>query len=133
VWGMEFDVTVDSDRAKIIGTRGVVRVTRLSDGQVVDVKAGYSADATIETRDPLVPTRTTKPRIVWKAHLGVDGKDGNWVSWALALRVEIGEAVERGEIAVRDIRKVYGERLARIQEDDGFIESILSVEVPAVD
>ncbi|MEO2018150.1 MAG: FecR family protein [Fuerstiella sp.] len=124
VLGTQFDVTADFNQTKISVNEGLVRVKRVTDGQFADVKAAHSLLATIEAQESLVATPITAPISVWVANLAKDRGEGEWISAAHALRLEIGRAIEAGEIKEDDIQTVYGKRLADTRDDDGLIRAI---------
>ncbi len=124
VLGTQFDVTADANQTKVTVNKGLVRTTRLTDDKSVDVEAAHSVVVTIEARKTLAATPLEKPTRVWKANLLKDKGQGKWVSAGQALRMEIGRAVEAGKITREQIREVYGERLANLREDEGFLRAI---------
>jgi len=123
VLGTQFDVTAADTQTKITVNEGLVRVTRLTDGKFTDVKAAHSLVATIEAREPLVAIALEKPVSAWKANLPKDMTWGDWQPIAEALRIEIAQEIEAGELDAAQAREVYFKRLAKFGDDDGFLQA----------
>ena len=124
VLGTQFDVIATDTQTKITVNEGVVRVTRLTDGKFTHVKAAHSLVATIEARDPLVAIAVREPVRVWKANLGQDKTAGDWLPIAHALRIEIGQEIEAGELDADRAKEVYFKRLEKFGDDDGFLKAV---------
>lgn len=124
VLGTQFDVIAADTQTKIAVNEGLVRVTRLTDGEFTDVKSAHSLVATIEAREPLVAIAIQKPVRVWKANLGQDKAAGDWLPIAHALRIDIGREIEAGELDAELAKEVYFKRLEKFEDDDGFLAAV---------
>ena len=103
--GTQFDVTADSSQTKVTVNEGRVRVERLTDGRVVEVPAAHQTVASIEVQQEFVVTALEKPTNSWKANLANEAHEGRWISAMHALRLEVGRAVDNGEMTADEARQ----------------------------
>lgn len=125
VLGTRFDVMANPERSKISVRQGLVRAVRMSDGKSVNVAGGHSAIASTEVESDFLPRRADQAVQEWTANLEQDHKqgEGEFVSAMVALRFEIRDALQRGEVLRSQIPEVYGERLATISEMQGVLKA----------
>ncbi len=123
VLGTQFDVTADSSQTKVTVNEGRVRVERLTDGRVVEVPAAHQTVASIEVQQEFVVTALEKPTNSWKANLANEADEGRWISAMHALRLEVGRAVDNGEMTADEARQEFLARAANLREDEGSLHA----------
>ena len=121
--GTQFDVTADSSQTKVTVNEGRVRVERLTDGRVVEVPAAHQTVASIEVQQEFVVTALEKPTNSWKANLANEAHEGRWISAMHALRLEVGRAVDNGEMTADEARQEFLARAANLREDEGSLHA----------
>jgi len=125
VLGTRFDVMANPAQSKISVRQGLVRAVRMSDGKSVNVAGGHSAIASTEVESDFLSRRADQAVHEWTANLEQDHKqgEGEFVSAMVALRFEIRDALQRGQVLRSQIPEVYGARLANISETQGVLKA----------
>ncbi|MDG2013462.1 MAG: FecR family protein, partial [Pirellulaceae bacterium] len=114
ILGTRFDVVANPERSKVSVRQGLVRAVRLSDGKSVKVAGGHSAIAATDARYEFLSRRSDQAVHVWQANLEQDRKpgEGEFLSAMRGLRLEIRDALQRGDVTREQIPTVYGARIA---------------------
>ncbi len=125
VRGTQFDVIADQSRTNLTVNEGIVRIRKSTDHTFTDVTAAHQATASIASNDLLEAVPIAGQAVHhWKAKLETDVDDGEWISAMVALRREIGRAVDAGEIAESNARRVFAERVVDLREDEGSVHTV---------
>ena len=125
ILGTRFDVVANPERSKVSVRQGLVRAVRLSDGKSVKVAGGHSAIAATDARNEFLSRRSDQAVHIWQANLEQDRKpgEGEFLSAMRRLRLEIRDALQRGDVRREQIPEVYGDRLAEIGEAEGVLKA----------
>lgn len=79
VLGTQFNVDVEATSTLLNVNEGRVRVTRLSDGQVLEVPANHQVVATVHRSDKLQLRQRSDPVHAWKSEMPMDVRYGKWL------------------------------------------------------
>ena len=119
VLGTLFKVLVNHSQTNLLVKNGLVRLTRSADGTQVDVPAMHHVLSTTETNDSLTVIPQTRPVVFWKSNLPKDVTGGRWKPEMHALREEVREARDKGEMTEEEARRFLESRATDLLEDSG--------------
>lgn len=123
VLGTRFDVSASESQIKIAVREGTVRVTRVTDQNSTDVHAEHTLVTRIDSPEPMVAQRLSKPIYEWTASPSRDKGEGEWIPAIIALREELSRAVEAGELTRAEAAEIYGQKMTELQRDDGVLKA----------
>lgn len=107
VLGTQFNVDAQSESTRLVVNEGLVRMTRSSDGQVVDVDAQHSVVTSVDEDESLAPVPRAQTVTAWVSDLEHDVVRGKWVSAMWSLGLELKEAVSKGELTKAEAIRSY--------------------------
>jgi len=123
VLGTRFDVRADAQQTQLVVHQGRVRLKQRTDEQEVEVGASQQTVASIEAEQALAVTSTRTSINTWKADLTRDVEHGEWMSVFHAARLEVGNAVDKGEISMEEAGRKYEALVANVSKDEGSVHA----------
>ncbi|MBC8872598.1 MAG: FecR domain-containing protein [Planctomycetes bacterium] len=123
VLGTHFNVTANAQQTKLVVNEGRVRLKQHADVQEVEVSASQQVVASIEAEQALAVTSTRTSINAWIANLARDVEHGEWMSVWHAARLEVGNAVRKGEISMEEAGEKYETLVANVSEDEGSVHA----------
>jgi hypothetical protein len=123
VLGTQFNVTADAQQTKLVVNEGRVRLKQHADVQEVEVSASQQVVASIEAEQALAVTSTKTSINAWIANLARDVEHGEWMSVWHTARLEVGNAVRKGEISMEEAGEKYESLVANVSEDEGSVHA----------
>jgi hypothetical protein len=123
VLGTQFNVTADAQQTKLVVNQGRVRLKHHTDAQEIEVGTSQQVVASIEAEQALRVTPTQTSTNAWKADLARDVEHGEWISGWHAARLQVGNAVRKGEITREEARRKYEALVANVSEDEGSVQA----------
>lgn len=120
VVGTQFNLDAESSRTTLAVSEGLVRLMRLTDGEVVDVPANHQAVASVEEDSGLQVTTRGPASSSWHSELAKDANHGKWVPDLWALADKLKKAVASGELNRKEAVANY-KAAAELDDDAGML------------
>ena len=120
VVGTQFNLDAESSRTMLAVNEGLVRLKRLTDGEVVDVPANHQTVASVEEHTVLEVTIRGTVAHSWHSDLEKDAIHGKWSSDLRALGAKLKKAVASGKLTKKEAMATY-KAAANLSEDAGIL------------
>lgn len=107
VMGTHFDLDASPTRTQLAVNEGRVKLTRLADGNHIEVPAEHTVVATTETSTSLSLIKQGAPRLEWVSDLERDTVFGKWSSTLDMIGYKLKTAVTEGHITKEEASRRY--------------------------
>jgi len=131
VLGTQFNVDAQAATTKLTVNEGRVRLTRVADGQAIDVPARHQVIASIADDHGLALSRRVEHVTTWHSDLKSDAVHGKWTSNLKMLAARLKKAVANGNMTKHDAIAAYKES-ATLDDEQGSIWAMPSAVGPLV-
>ena len=120
VVGTQFNVDTEPSATILAVNEGLVRLTRLTDGKVVEVPSQHQTIATIDQQDGFTLTHRNFAVKSWRADLAKDTTCGKWTSALTSLGLELKKAVASGRMTRQEAIAQY-RAAANLNDEPGVL------------
>ncbi|MEO1994513.1 MAG: FecR family protein [Planctomycetaceae bacterium] len=131
VLGTQFNVDAQTATTKLTVNEGRVRLTRVADGQEIDVPARHQVIASIADDQGLALSRRCEHVTTWQSDLKSDATHGKWTSNLKGLGGRLKKAVALGEMTKQDALAAY-KAAATLDDAQGSVWAMPSAVGPLV-
>ena len=131
VLGTQFNVDAQSASTNLIVNEGRVRLTRIADGQSIDVPARHKVIASNTDDQSLALSRRVEHVTTWHSDLKSDAVHGKWTSNLKMLAVRLKNSVSNGTMSKQDAIAAYKEA-ATLDDEQGTTWAMPSAVGPLV-
>jgi hypothetical protein len=111
-------VDAESAATVLAVNKGLVRLTRLTDGKVVEVPANHQTVASLDEQNGLTVTSRNLATRSWSGDLARNAIHGKWTPGLRSLGIKLKKAVLRGEITKEDAMAKY-KAAANLSDESG--------------